>query len=77
MEVEVDALPTKSVDFTTIEAALAAQKIPDLKGLPAMEVLVLLEEKAQSYPKGKGRVKRQSLASGTKYKLTHIILDLS
>jgi cell division protein FtsI (penicillin-binding protein 3) len=79
VEVEVDALPTKSVDFSTIEAALAAQKIPDLKGLPAMEALVLLEEKGIKVTlTGKGRVKRQSLASGTKIQAdTHIILDLS
>ena len=44
-----------------------------------MEALVLLEEKGIKVTlKGKGRVKRQSLASGTKIQAnTHIILDLS
>ena len=79
VEVEMDTIPTKSFDLNAIEAALAAQKIPDLKGLPAMEALVLLEEKGVKVTlKGKGRVKRQSLASGTEIKANmHIILNLS
>ena len=79
VEVEADFLQPSPIDFTKIEESLAQQRIPDLKGLPAMEALVLLEEKGVKVTlKGKGRVKRQSLASGTKIQPnTHITLDLS
>ena len=79
VEVETDFLQPSPIDFTKIEESLAQQRIPDLKGLPAMEALVLLEEKGVKVTlKGKGRVKRQSLASGTKIQPnTHITLDLS
>ena len=44
VEVEADFLQPSPIDFTKIEESLAQQRIPDLKGLPAMEALVLLEE---------------------------------
>ena len=45
VEVEADFLQPSPIDFTKIEESLAQQRIPDLKGLPAMEALVLLKRR--------------------------------
>lgn len=80
-EIEVGGIGSKptTFDLSKIEQSLANQKIPNLKGLPAMEALVLLEKNGIKVTlNGKGRVRRQSLVSGTKISPnTHIILDLS
>ena len=80
-EVVIEAIASEptTFDLSKIEESLANQKIPNLKGLPAMEALVLLEKNGIKVTlNGKGRVRRQSLVSGTKISPnTHIVLDLS
>ena len=45
-EVVIEAIASEptTFDLSKIEQSLANQKIPNLKGLPAMEALVLLEK---------------------------------
>lgn len=78
VEVNIALLAPNQVDLEAIENDLERQRIPNLKGLPAMEALALLEQRGVKVTlKGKGRVQHQSLVSGTKIKPnTHIILEL-
>ena len=77
--VAVDSLlksPRKNIPS---EEIILSQKVPDVKGMPAMEALAILEQMGLKVTlKGKGKVKRQSLRSGSAIKSNSTItLELS
>ena len=79
MLVAVDSLlksPRKNIPS---EEIILSQKVPDVKGMPAMEALAILEQMGLKVTlKGKGKVKRQSLRSGSAIKSNSTItLELS
>jgi cell division protein FtsI (penicillin-binding protein 3) len=77
--VGVDSLHLKTANPIPTEELILAQKVPNVKGMPAMEALAILEQMGLKVTlKGKGLVKRQSLRSGTAIKSnSSIILELS
>ncbi|MEN8811732.1 MAG: penicillin-binding transpeptidase domain-containing protein, partial [Candidatus Arcticimaribacter sp.] len=77
--VGVDSLHLKTANPIPTEELILAQKVPNVKGMPAMEALAILEQMGLKVTlKGKGIVKRQSLRSGTAIKSnSSIILELS
>lgn len=79
MMVELDALEQSSEDNPSVEELVLANTIPNLKGMPAMEALSLLEQMGLKVTlKGSGKVIRQSIKSGKKVKPnTTILLELS
>ena len=77
--VAVDSLlqsPRKNIPS---EKIILSQKVPDVIGMPAMEALAILEQMGLKVTlKGKGKVKRQSLRSGSAIKSNSTItLELS
>lgn len=77
--VGVDSLLSQPKKILPTQELLLTQKVPDVRGLPAMEAIALLEQMGLKVTlKGKGKVKRQSIRSGSKITLNStIILELS
>ena len=77
--VGVDSLLLLPKKVIPTDEIILTQKVPNVKGMPAMEALVILEQIGLKVTlKGKGRVKRQSLRSGTSIKTNSTItLELS
>lgn len=77
--VAVDSLLQNNRKVIPTEEIILTQKVPDVKGMPAMEALAILEQMGLKVTlKGKGKVKRQSLRSGSSIKSNStIILELS
>jgi cell division protein FtsI (penicillin-binding protein 3) len=67
-------LSSKTIDINTSEGV-----IPNLKGLTPMEAISVLEPMGlKVIIKGKGKVKKQSLKAGVRFKTNQkIILELS
>ena len=79
MMVEQDALEESMQEKSPVEELILAKTIPNLKGMPAMEALSILERMGLKVTlKGSGKVIRQSIKSGKKVKPnTNILLELS
>jgi len=77
--VAVDSLLLKPHKLIPTEEIILAQKVPNVKGMPAMEALSILEQMGLKVTLiGRGKVKRQSLKTGTAIKShSTIILELS
>ena len=77
--VAVDSLLQNNRKVIPTEEIILTQKVPDVKGMPAMEALAILEQMGlKVILKGKGKVKRQSLRFGSSIKSNStIILELS
>lgn len=77
--VDVDSLLLKTSRDRFVEPIETSDKLPNLKGMPAMQAIALLEQMGMIVTlKGKGKVVRQSIRSGTKVKPnTNITLELS
>ena len=72
-------LATKEFTFDKLEQTLVDQIIPNVKGMQAMDALMLLERLGLKVQlKGKGKVVRQSIKQGSKVKSNQqILLELS
>jgi cell division protein FtsI (penicillin-binding protein 3) len=72
-------LATNEFAFDKLEETLVDQIIPNVKGMQAMDALMLLERLGLKVQlKGKGKVKRQSIKQGSKVKSKQqILLELS
>ncbi|MDB9821961.1 transpeptidase family protein [Flavobacteriaceae bacterium] len=79
MIVGLDSLQQSNKKQPSIEELLLTKTIPNLKGMPAMEALSLLEQMGIKVTlKGSGKVIRQSIKSGEKVKPnSSILLELS
>ena len=77
--VSMDSLRPQPINILPTEELLLTQKVPDVMGMPAMEAIALLERMGLKVTlKGKGKVKRQSLRSGSAIKSNStILLELS
>ena len=77
--VAVDSLLQNKSKVIPTEEIILTQKVPNVKGMPAMEALAILERMGLKVTlKGRGKVKRQSLRSGSAIKLNSTItLELS
>ena len=77
--VAVDSLLQNKSKVIPTEEIILTQKVPNVKGMPAMEALAILERMGLKVTlKGRGKVKRQSLRSGSAIKSNSTItLELS
>lgn len=77
--VGLDSLQQSSKSYPSIDELVLSKTIPNLKGMPAMVALSLLEQMGiKVILKGSGKVIRQSIKSGAKVTPnTSIILELS
>ena len=74
-----ESLVSSGFSFEKFDQNLMDKIIPDVKGMPAMDALVLLERLGLKVKiKGEGKVVRQSIKKGSKIKINQqILLELS